>query len=201
MGNTWKVVVAFVGVFVAGTVFGGFFALGVGQRVMQSRTAPRPPADPMLLKRYVDRLELTEAQTTKIKPILDKIQSDVDEISRQARTETAATIRPIVEKAEANIKKILNSEQVAKLAELQKRRDLALPGQDGRGGSRGGPPGSFQNRGGGGPNPFNGPGQGGRGGGERAPGGGGRSGGFVPQSATDPKTAPATPTAPAPTGN
>lgn len=191
MGNTWKVVVAFVGVFVAGTVFGGFFALGVGQRLIQARSPSRPPTDPMLLRRYVQGLDLTEVQTTKIKPILDKIQSDVDEIRRQANLDTAAVLRPIVEKAEADIKKNLTPEQIAKLDVIQKSRGLMLDGQ-GRGGRGGGP----QN----GPSNFS------RGGGGRGDRGGfnpngGRGSGFPDRSAQEPRPSPVEPKSSAPAGN
>jgi Spy/CpxP family protein refolding chaperone len=161
MGNLWKVVTAFVGVFVAGTVFGGFFALGVGQRFIEGRRSPAQFTDPGLLQRYVERLQLTDEQKTRIKPILDKAQSDVNEIRRQATIETATVIKPIVEKAEGDLKKVLTAEQSAKLGDLQKNRDLN-PDFQGRGGRGGGPPPSFggQNRGPGGQNGF----PGGRGG-------------------------------------
>ena len=136
---------AFVGVFIAGSVFGGFFALGVGQRMMEGRR-PVQFTDPGLLQRYVERLQLTEEQKTKIKPILDKTQSEVNEIRRQATIDTAAVIKPIVEKAETDLKKILTAEQSAKLGDLQKNRDL---NPDFQRGGRGGPPGNFPNRGGG----------------------------------------------------
>lgn len=46
MSQSWKVVVAFVGVFVAGAVFGGFFTLGIarGSRVEAQPVAAPPPA-------------------------------------------------------------------------------------------------------------------------------------------------------------
>lgn len=169
MGNLWKVVAAFVGVFIAGTVFGGFFALGVGQRFLDGRRGPPQFTDPGLLARYVDRLQLTDEQRTKIKPILDKVQTEVNEIRRQATIDTAAVIKPIVEKAEVDLKKILTAEQSAKLGDLQKNRELN-PDLQGRGGRGGGPP-NFggQGRGGipGGQNGF----PGGRGGSQRGPGG------------------------------
>jgi Spy/CpxP family protein refolding chaperone len=219
MGNTWKVVVAFVGVFIAGTVFGGFFALGVGQRVIQSRRPPPPINDPGLLQRYVDRLELNEEQKTKIKPILDKAQTDVNEIRRQATMDTAAVILPIVQKAEVDLKKLLTPEQVAKLGDIEKNRALSIDPQGGRGGRGGGPPGGGFNRGG----PQNGPGgfspnrgdgspggQNGPGGkGQRGPSGqgfnpGDSRGGAFPRPSPDarPTTADsALPKSPVPVGN
>lgn len=62
MGNPWKVITAFLGVFIAGAVFGGFFSLGVAERLQPghhrapppiapgaepSPGAPRPPTHPM----------------------------------------------------------------------------------------------------------------------------------------------------------
>jgi hypothetical protein len=202
MGNTWKVVVAFVGIFVAGTVFGGFFALGVGQRMIDSRRAP-PPTNPGLMQIYVQQLGLSDEQKTKIKPILEKAQSDTNEIQRQASLETAAVIRPILEKQEADLKKLLTTEQSAKLTELQKSRDNRFGPTD-RGGGRG-------NRGGGpGGNPNFQGGPGGRG--QRGPGGPGSSNsgpgggrpGFSGQTFPDAKSVPPTPVvpaAPAPAGN
>jgi Spy/CpxP family protein refolding chaperone len=198
MGNTWKVVAAFIGVFVAGSVFGGFFALGVGQRVIQSRRPATPPTDPMLLQRYIERLNLTEAQVAKIKPILDKVQADVNEIRRQATIDTAAVLAPIITAAETDLKKLLTAEQNAQLGDLQKNRALSL---DNQGRSRGGPP----NRGGpdfggssrrGGSQNFNGPG----GQGQRGPGGRPGQERFVPPG-QPPAEAPAPVPAPAPAGN
>ena len=44
MDKPWKVVCAFLGVFIAGAVFGGFFSLGIGRRIWEME-AP-PPAKP-----------------------------------------------------------------------------------------------------------------------------------------------------------
>jgi Spy/CpxP family protein refolding chaperone len=187
MGNPWKVVAAFVGVFIAGTVFGGLFALGVGQRYLDGRRGPPQFTDPGLLARYVDRLQLTEEQRAKIKPILDKVQTEVNEIRRQATIDTAAVIKPIVEKAEVDLKKILTAEQSAKLGDLQKNRELN-PDLQGRSGRSGPPNFGGQGRGGnpGGQNGF----PGGRGGGQRGPGGQGfgERGGRGPIPGQDPRT-------------
>ncbi|PTX96663.1 hypothetical protein [Opitutus sp. ER46] len=44
MEKPWKVIVAFLGVFIAGAVFGGFFSLGMGMRWMSILPAATPPA-------------------------------------------------------------------------------------------------------------------------------------------------------------
>ncbi len=40
MDKPWKVITAFIGVFVAGAIFGGFFALGIGWQVVERRAQP-----------------------------------------------------------------------------------------------------------------------------------------------------------------
>jgi hypothetical protein len=44
MDKPWKVVLAFVGVFIAGAVFGGFFAVGIGRQVWQTESVAARPA-------------------------------------------------------------------------------------------------------------------------------------------------------------
>ncbi len=44
MDKPWKVVLAFLGVFIAGAVFGGFFALGIGRQVWQAEAPAAKPA-------------------------------------------------------------------------------------------------------------------------------------------------------------
>ncbi len=46
MENPWKVIAAFIGVFVAGAVFGGFFSLGIGARWMATHPAVTSAAAP-----------------------------------------------------------------------------------------------------------------------------------------------------------
>lgn len=43
MQNPWKVVAAFIGVFIAGAVFGAFFVMGVGSRLVPPTPAAVPP--------------------------------------------------------------------------------------------------------------------------------------------------------------
>ena len=64
----------------------------------------------------------------------------------EAKALVESAPKPIVEKAETDLKKILTAEQSAKLGDLQKNRDL---NPDFQRGGRGGPPGNFPNRGGG----------------------------------------------------
>ena len=69
MDKPWKVILAFVGVFIAGSVFGGFFSLRIGQQMVQRGgnrlVQPQPQMPPLgvpLIRRFADRLDLTEEQ-------------------------------------------------------------------------------------------------------------------------------------------
>jgi hypothetical protein len=46
MDKPWKVVLAFLGVFIAGAVFGGFFSLGLGRKIWEMEALPAKPATP-----------------------------------------------------------------------------------------------------------------------------------------------------------
>lgn len=127
MEKPWKVIVAFVGVFIAGSVFGGLLALRLHQREQAPRFAPaammprptevpapgqpvlapgQPPATPpgprataalpqmqlpagmavqapQLMRRYVDRLDLTAEQKERINPLIQRAAAD---LRRQQQT-------------------------------------------------------------------------------------------------------------------
>jgi hypothetical protein len=48
MDKPWKVIAAFIGVFVAGAVFGGFFALGMGSKLLTPATTAAPAVAPVV---------------------------------------------------------------------------------------------------------------------------------------------------------
>lgn len=127
MEKPWKVIVAFIGVFSAGSVFGGLLALRLHQREQAPRFAPaammprptpapapgqpvlapgQPPATPpgprataalpqmqlpagmavqapQLMRRYVDRLDLTAEQKERINPLIQRAAAD---LRRQQQT-------------------------------------------------------------------------------------------------------------------
>jgi hypothetical protein len=137
MEKPWKVVVAFVGVFIAGAVFGGFFALRVNQRDVRPRFLPIvsspapagvPPAGetpslpkgaggirpntplpqlplpaamavqaPQLMRRYVERLDLTTEQKEKINPLLVRAAADIRRQQQTNLRETAIIIQHLQE--------------------------------------------------------------------------------------------------------
>ncbi len=104
MEKPWKVILAFLGVFIAGAVFGGFFSLGIGRRIWEieappaakpslptlvpaapavapGQPVPPPPApqsvqSAQLLRRVTNQLNLTRTQRERITPVIDRALQD-----------------------------------------------------------------------------------------------------------------------------
>ncbi|HVS51582.1 MAG TPA: hypothetical protein VHD62_04440 [Opitutaceae bacterium] len=152
MDKPWKVVLAFVGIFIAGAVFGAFFSLGVGKELLaqQPPVGPKrlvavPPSwqAPQLLGRFTERLDLTADQRERIKPIVQRASEDY-------RRQWQANVREtgfILERLQNDIRKELTPEQQAKLEKMEKnqhelQKGLGVP--RGREGNRnkGGMPGA-----------------------------------------------------------
>lgn len=163
MEKSWKVILAFAGIFVAGAVFGGFVALGVkdgpasgttapaastavventtpapvveqkdapaGEPKAQGKGAVQPPRPPLLqiplrwqapqlMGRYRDRLDLTSEQKEKVDPVIQRATQDYRRLQQNFFKETTI----IVQRLQADIRKELTPEQIAKLDALEKRQ-------------------------------------------------------------------------------
>lgn len=159
----WKVVVAFVGVFIAGSIFGGVLALRINRAEPsmqpspavvvttqtpaptttttpptnpatpgQTTTTPTPankPANPVpqvqlppgmaiqapqLMRRYVDRLDLTAEQKDRIHPLILRATND---LRRQQQTNFRET-GIILAHLQEDLAKELTAEQRARLDEM-----------------------------------------------------------------------------------
>lgn len=154
MDKPWKVVFAFVGIFIAGAVFGAFFSLRIGGRILQMERPEfhggagpqnpqqaglqRPPAPlaaawqaPQLMHRFTERLDLTPEQKEQIRPV---IQRAADDFRRQTQT----NLREhgiIMQRLQEDIAKVLTPEQQARLEKMEQRQHELL----GRGEHAGGP--------------------------------------------------------------
>lgn len=117
MNKPWKVILVFLGVFLAGAVFGGFVSIRLARHWF--RDSFRPPAMeqfvPMILRKYSARLELTPGQLEQIRPI---VRSADEELHRLRRNNFAATIA-VAEKMNADIAALLTPEQQQKLQEMK----------------------------------------------------------------------------------
>lgn len=112
MNKTWKVVLTFACIFVAGAVAGGFtyarFAPSlIGNRVRSEQF------ELFQMKRLTQALSLTEAQAAKIKPV---VRATGDELQR-IRRDTTSTFQ----RMEAGILQELTTEQRAQYEEMQRR--------------------------------------------------------------------------------
>jgi len=102
----WKVIVGLIVIFIAGTITGGVFALGVVKQALDKRINPgRWPAS--LLDTYQKRLKLTPEQIEKMRPVIE-----------ESRREWAASVRTavgsytgIVRRLDEHLEPLLTPEQ------------------------------------------------------------------------------------------
>lgn len=127
MDKSWKVVLAFVGIFIAGTITGGLISLRVAHS-LTGRDRPRlnsagkeqPPGgqpqqfNPQLMRRVAEQLDLSPEQKDKMK----LIEARTSEELRRMRRENLHSTELIIEKCQDDIAAILNPEQRTKFDEM-----------------------------------------------------------------------------------
>ena len=104
MDKPWKVIIAFLGVFVAGAVFGGFFSLGVGRRIWEieapaiaASKAPQPPVKQQAADGTKDRerkAPLTVPQSVQSAQMMRRITNQLNLTAEQR-----ASVTPIIQHA------------------------------------------------------------------------------------------------------
>jgi Spy/CpxP family protein refolding chaperone len=128
MEKSWRVILAFVGIFAAGIVTGGLitfrFTPKRGEWRSQQNPAQRGQAGnvnrsqlqfgPQLLSRLTEQLELTEEQRKAIKPIETRTTEEL----RRLRRETQHNTELIIESMQDDISKELTPEQRVKFDEM-----------------------------------------------------------------------------------
>lgn len=122
MSRNWKIILAFLGVFVAGAVFGGFAALRyVRQQFEQGRIrgpAPMEQFSVQIMKRFSNRLGLTPEQREKLRPIIQQADADLRRLRQSGAREAIA----IAERMHEQIAGILTPEQLKDLDQM--KRDM-----------------------------------------------------------------------------
>ncbi len=128
MVKPWKVILAFLGVFLAGAVCG----VAVAPQIWHL-WHPRPPSPSermrispglpnavrtSMLDRLAKQLELTDEQKQKIEPIAKKLETD----TRQMRREGIQKFRATMEKFDADITSLLTPEQREKFEQSRKKQ-------------------------------------------------------------------------------
>lgn len=116
MNKPWKVILAFLGVFLAGAVFGGFLSMRVARRFMENPPLREPGQpggqfSPQVLKRLSERLDLTPAQEEKIRPILKQTEEEMRRLRQSGFRETIA----VAERMHEQVAALLTPEQKTKL--------------------------------------------------------------------------------------
>ncbi len=143
MNKTWKVVLAFTAVFLAGAIFGGLLAMRAGPRLAQRRGVPALPAlPPAVLRHMADRLELTNEQKEKIRPLVDRAEIEIRQLRQVSIKETGLILRRLQQTLAVE----LNAEQRKKLEKMQERqrelmreeRPIPPPPRDRKAGKRDG---------------------------------------------------------------
>ncbi len=136
MDARWKVTFAFIGVFVAGSVFGGFFAARIGQQVANRERprsfvarpqqpqfgAPQPVQAAQFMRRFAERLDLTDAQREKIRPITARAEEKIGRIRQMTLEQTDAALR----QAQHDFRAELNDDQRRKLDRMQQAQGDAV---------------------------------------------------------------------------
>lgn len=133
MSQRWKVILAFVGVFVAGAISGQPLTEWYHRR----QADRRPPFAERTMVRYERELRLTDAQKEKIRPILIRWQDEW----RRRRQEHVRDLTGLIDRMHADVAAELTPDQRQKLEvmrqELRARAEqlrgrVRGAGQDGR---------------------------------------------------------------------
>lgn len=137
MQTPWKVIAAFIGVFIAGSVFGGFFALRVDRdrgRGPQKRVEQPQPLGPLtlrLMRSYADRLELTLEQKEKLRPVMERAGEDIRRVQQSQFREMGV----LIERLQADVAQVLTPEQKVKLEAMKQQQRERMKGDRERGGA------------------------------------------------------------------
>ena len=115
MNQRWKVILVFVGVFLAGAICGGPVA-------MRFMGPPRPGGRPggmrpQVMERLERELKLTDAQKEKVRPVVLRAQGETE----QMRRENIRNIAAVMDRMHAEIAAELTPAQRIKLEEMRKR--------------------------------------------------------------------------------
>ena len=116
----WKLIVAFVLIFLAGAACGFFGAIHMHQAFF-ARMAPDSVAQHMK-ERMRGELKLTPDQMLKISPIIDRAASQLT----MAREQTMRSVHQILSQTHREMQPLLTPEQRVKLEEMEKRHSRLL---------------------------------------------------------------------------
>jgi Spy/CpxP family protein refolding chaperone len=111
----WKIVLAFVLVFLAGIACGFFGAAHGGLRLIYR--AHSGSVGEHMRRQLQTQLKLTPEQVRQITPIIDRASAQLE----AKREQTGREVRQIFEQAHSEIEPFLTAEQRAKMEEMEQR--------------------------------------------------------------------------------
>ena len=117
----WKLIAAFVLIFLAGAACGFFGAIHVHQAFFARMAAPDSMAQHMK-DRMRAELNLTPDQMQKISPMIDRAASQL----KTAREQTIQSVHEIFSQTHREMQPLLTPEQRIKLEEMEKRHSRLL---------------------------------------------------------------------------
>jgi hypothetical protein len=137
MDRPWKVILAFLGVFIAGAVFGGSFtarlARVVDRPAKAGKQAGKEPGGriyPQLMRQFTQRLNPTVEQQKAITPIVARAAEDLQRSQREHLADTTRATERMYEDVAA----LLAPEQRTKLEKMrQETRDRVRREKEKRG--------------------------------------------------------------------
>lgn len=114
MASTAKIIFAVSGIFLAGAVTGGFVSLRVASSISEKRITP-DRFGPAQMERLAQRLDLTDEQLEKIRPIINQTAENVNKTRRDTFKATA----DLIDRMDAEVAKVLTAEQRERLAAMR----------------------------------------------------------------------------------
>jgi Spy/CpxP family protein refolding chaperone len=117
MNKPWVVILAFLGVFVAGTVSGTLLGARYGRQIFPRNRPSGGNYSSQLMQRFSEQLNLSADQTEKIRPIVERAQAE----NQRLRRENVQQMTKVMDEMHTQIAEILTPEQRVKLDELRKR--------------------------------------------------------------------------------
>jgi Spy/CpxP family protein refolding chaperone len=125
MSKPWKVILAFVSVFLAGAIFGGLLLMRFSprggnppKRASNNLPPPGGGAIPSLLRNLMARLDLTPEQKAKILPVVDRAEEDLRKVRQDSFHESGVILKRLYDELNSD----LAPEQRKKLEKIQERQ-------------------------------------------------------------------------------
>lgn len=119
MASTLKIVLAVVGIFIAGAVTGGFVSLRVAEHMAREKRAQFLFGPNEMGGRLAAQLNLTPEQKQNIRPIIVNASDEL----RKARRESFNQAALIIGQMDAEMAKILTAAQAEQLKEIRAKEE------------------------------------------------------------------------------